>query len=182
MKLLNNRSVCSVLVLSSLLFLSSTVVTLSHSAEKIKVVTTFTILADMARNVAGDAANVVSVTKPGAEIHNYRPTPKDIGRTRSADLILWNGLNLERWFEKFLKRLNGVPSAVLSDGVEPMSIKNGPYDGKPNPHVWMSPTAALTYVDNIESALTTLDPENADTLSSAPPIPMILCLGKSVVL
>lgn len=162
MKLLNNRSVCSVLVLSSLLFLSSTVVTLSHSAEKIKVVTTFTILADMARNVAGDAANVVSVTKPGAEIHNYRPTPKDIGRTRSADLILWNGLNLERWFEKFLKRLNGVPSAVLSDGVEPMSIKNGPYDGKPNPHVWMSPTAALTYVDNIESALTTLDPENAD--------------------
>ncbi|MDB4223518.1 metal ABC transporter substrate-binding protein [Granulosicoccus sp.] len=162
MKLLNNRSVCSVLVLSSLLFLSSTVVTLSHSAEKIKVVTTFTILADMAKNVAGDAANVVSVTKPGAEIHNYRPTPKDIGRTRSADLILWNGLNLERWFEKFLKRLNGVPSAVLSDGVEPMSIKNGPYDGKPNPHVWMSPTAALTYVDNIESALTNLDPENAD--------------------
>ena len=162
MKFLNNRSVFSRLILSSLIFLGSTAFSLSQATEKYKVVTTFTILADMARNVAGDAAIVVSVTKPGAEIHNYRPTPKDIGRTRSADLILWNGLNLERWFEKFLKRLNGVPSAILSDGVEPMSIKNGPYDGKPNPHVWMSPTAALTYVDNIESALTSLDPENAD--------------------
>ena len=114
----------------------------------------------MASNVAGDAATIVSVTKPGAEIHNYKPTPKDIGRTRSADLILWNGLNLERWFEKFLSRLDGVPSAVLSDGVEPMSIKNGPYDGKPNPHVWMSPSAALIYVDNIEAALSSLDPTN----------------------
>jgi manganese/iron transport system substrate-binding protein len=162
MKFFYNRSVCSLLVLGFLLFLGSTSASVSHAAEKPKVVTTFTILADMARNVAGDAATVVSVTKPGAEIHNYRPTPKDIGRTRSADLILWNGLNLERWFEKFLNRLNGVPSAILSDGVKPMSIKNGPYDGKPNPHVWMSPTAALTYVDNIESALSNLDPDSAD--------------------
>lgn len=134
----------------------------SYAADKLKVVTTFTILADMAQNVAGDAATVVSLTKPGAEIHNYQPTPKDIGRTRSADLILWNGLNLELWFEKFLTRLKGVPSAVLSDGVEPMSIATGPYDGKPNPHVWMSPTDALIYVDNIERALAKADPANAD--------------------
>lgn len=129
--------------------------------EKLKVATTFTILADMASNVAGDAATVVSVTKPGAEIHNYSPTPKDIGRTRSADLILWNGLNLELWFEKFLARLKGVPQFVLSEGVTPMSIKSGPYDGKPNPHAWMSPKDALIYVDNIERALSTADPDNA---------------------
>ncbi len=131
------------------------------SAERLKVVTTFTILADMAGNVAGDAAEVVSVTKPGAEIHNYQPTPKDIGRTRKADLILWNGLNLELWFEKFLERLAGVPSVTLSDGVDPMSINEGPYDGKPNPHAWMSPSVALIYVDNIQKALAEADPANA---------------------
>lgn len=134
--------------------------------KKLRVVTSFTVLADMARNVAGDAAEVVSITKPGAEIHNYQPTPKDIGRTRSADLILWNGLNLELWFEKFLSRLEGVDSAILSEGVDPMSINSGPYDGKPNPHVWMSPTDALIYVDNIESALSTADPENASLYKS----------------
>lgn len=132
-----------------------------EASEKLKVVTSFTILADMASNVAGDAAEIVSITKPGAEIHNYQPTPKDIGRTRGADLILWNGLNLELWFEKFLSRLGDVPSAVLSDGIEPMSIGSGPYNGLPNPHVWMSPTDALTYVDNIEKALSEADPENA---------------------
>ncbi len=141
-----------------LLLLASTA---GWSAEKLKVVTTFTILADMAQNVAGDSAEVVSVTKPGAEIHNYQPTPKDIGRTRQADLILWNGLNLELWFEKFLTRLKGVPSVVLSDGIDPMSINEGPYDGKPNPHAWMSPAAALVYVDNIEKALAAADPDNA---------------------
>lgn len=133
----------------------------SMASEKLRVVTTFTILADMAKNVAGDAADVVSVTKPGAEIHNYQPTPKDIGRTRGADLVLWNGLNLELWFEKFLSRLGGVDSAVLSDGVVPMSISSGPYDGKPNPHVWMSPSDALVYIDNIEKALAQADPDNA---------------------
>ena len=68
---------------------------------RFKVVTTFTVIADMAQNVAGDAAEVVSITKPGAEIHNYQPTPRDIIKAQDADLILWNGLNLELWFEKF---------------------------------------------------------------------------------
>ncbi|MEE9320516.1 MAG: metal ABC transporter substrate-binding protein [Granulosicoccus sp.] len=131
-----------------------------RAAEKIRVVTTFTILADMARNVTGDAADVVSVTKPNAEIHNYQPTPKDIARTRKADLILYNGLNLELWFDKFLQRLGDVPSAVLSDGVEPMGIRQGPYDGKPNPHAWMSPDSAMIYIDNIRDALIDVDPEN----------------------
>ncbi len=157
MILMMNRRLFSFCTLLLLLLVS----TASWSAEKLKVVTTFTILADMAQNVAGDSADVISVTKPGAEIHNYQPTPKDIGRTRKADLILWNGLNLELWFEKFLTRLKGVPSVVLSDGIDPMSINEGPYDGKPNPHAWMSPAAALVYVDNIEKALSAADPDNA---------------------
>ena len=138
----------------------------ASAADKIKVVTSFTVLADMVSNVAGDAATVVSITKPGAEIHNYQPTPRDIGRSRDADLVLYNGLNLELWFEKFLGRLGDVPSAVLSDGVEPMSIGSGPYDGLPNPHVWMSPRDALIYIDNIEKALSAADPDNATIYST----------------
>ena len=148
----------ALLVVSGLLWIPES----ADAKDKITVVTTFTILKDMAENVAGDAATVVSVTKPNAEIHNYQPTPKDIGRTRKADLVLWNGLNLELWFEKFLQRLKGVPSVILSEGVEPIGIGEGPYDGKPNPHAWMSPSVALVYIDNIEAALISIDPDNAD--------------------
>lgn len=134
---------------------------ISMAQEKPKVVTTFTVIAEMARNVAGDAAIVESITKPGAEIHNYQPTPRDILKAQDASLVLWNGLNLERWFEKFLANLNDVPSAVVSDGIEPMGISEGPYSGKPNPHAWMSPEDALIYVENIRKALVSVDPDNA---------------------
>ena len=83
------------------------------SAEKFKAATTFTVIADMARNVAGDAAEVVSITKPGAEIHNYQPTPKDIIKALDADLIFWNGLNLELWFEKFFNNIKKHKSIVF---------------------------------------------------------------------
>jgi manganese/iron transport system substrate-binding protein len=131
--------------------------------EKMVAVTTFTVIADIARNVAGDAAVVESITKPDAEIHNYQPTPGDLIKAQKADLILWNGLNLELWFEKFFSNLSDVPSAVVSEGVEPMGIAEGPYTGKPNPHAWMSPEAALIYVENIRKAFAEHDPENAET-------------------
>ena len=130
--------------------------------EPIKVVTTFTVLADMAQNVAGDAAEVVSITKPGAEIHGYSPTPQDIVRALDADVILWNGLNLELWFEQFLSNLGAVPSVTLSEGIEPISISRGAYEGLPNPHAWMGLDNALVYVDNIAAALTLHDPDNAE--------------------
>ncbi|APO78037.1 metal ABC transporter substrate-binding protein (plasmid) [Rhizobium etli 8C-3] len=129
--------------------------------EKFKAVTTFTVIADMAKNVAGDAAIVESITKPGAEIHNYSPTPGDIQRAQGAQLVLWNGLNLERWFEKFFVNLRDVPGVVVSQGVQPMGIAEGPYAGKPNPHAWMSPKNGLIYVDNIRDAFVKYDPKNA---------------------
>ena len=134
--------------------------------DRLKVVTTFTVIADMARNVAGEGVEVVSITKPGAEIHGYEPTPQDIVGASDADLILWNGLNLERWFEQFLSNLGDVPSATLTDGIEPISITGGEYDGKPNPHAWMSIDNALIYVDNIAAALSQADPENAATYAA----------------
>jgi manganese/iron transport system substrate-binding protein len=138
-------------------------VTPAAAQEKFKAVTTFTVIAEMAKNVAGDVAAVESITKPGAEIHNYAPTPGDIQRAQGAKLILWNGLNLELWFEKFFRNLRDVPGAVVSEGVELMSITEGPYSGKPNPHAWMSPKNALIYVDNIRDAFVKYDPANAET-------------------
>nr|WP_309501667.1 metal ABC transporter substrate-binding protein [uncultured Roseovarius sp.] len=136
------------------------------SADKLKVVTTFTVLADMAQNVAGDAAEVVSITKPGAEIHGYEPTPRDIVRASDADLVLWNGMNLELWFEQFLRHLGDIPSATLTDGIDPISISSGSYQGQPNPHAWMGLDNALIYIDNITAALSTHDPDNAATYAA----------------
>jgi manganese/iron transport system substrate-binding protein len=127
------------------------------------VVTTFTVIRDIAQNIAGDAAVVESITKPGAEIHDYQPTPHDIVKAQEADLVIWNGLNLERWFEKFFQNVSDVPSIVASEGVEPMGISEGAYTGKPNPHAWMSPTNALIYAENIRKALVQHDPAHADT-------------------
>ncbi|CAN7335465.1 metal ABC transporter substrate-binding protein [Devosia sp. LjRoot3] len=131
--------------------------------DKFKAVTSFTVIADIAQNVAGDAAVVESITKAGAEIHNYQPTPGDIQRAQGADLVLYNGLNLELWFERFFANLRDVPSAVVSDGIDPMGIAEGPYQGKPNPHAWMSPSIAMIYVDNIRDAFVEHDPANAET-------------------
>lgn len=129
--------------------------------KKPVVATTFTIIADMAQNVAGDHAEVVSITKPGAEIHYYEPTPQDLISAQKADLILWNGLNLETWFERFFANIKDVPSAVVTEGIELLSIHGGEYDGKPNPHAWMSVSNAHIYVDNITKALSGVDPQNA---------------------
>lgn len=131
----------------------------SRSGPK-RILTTFTIIQDIAQNVAGTAAIVESITKPGAEIHDYEPTPLDLVKAQDADLVLWNGLGLERWFEKFLHQVKDVPSVVLTEGIEPMGISEGPYTGKPNPHSWMSPANAIIYVENIRKALVKLDPAN----------------------
>ena len=129
--------------------------------EKLKVVTTFTVIADIAQNIAGDAAEVVSITKPGAEIHGYQPTPRDLVRAYGADLILWNGLNLELWFEKFISQLGDADYYTVSEGIETLEIVEGAYVGLPNPHAWMGVKSAFVYIDNIEKALSTEDPQNA---------------------
>ena len=120
---------------------------------KFKVVTTFTVIQDIAQNVGGDAVLVESITKPGAEIHEYEPTPKDIVKAQSADLILWNGLNLERWFERFFQNIKDKPAVVVTEGIQPLSIYEGPYKNAPNPHAWMSPSNAVLYIENIKNAL-----------------------------
>jgi manganese/iron transport system substrate-binding protein len=149
-------------LLAVLVFASAALAQGTRPRGPLRVVTTFTVIQDIAQNVAGEAAVVESITKPGAEIHDYQPTPLDIVRAQAADLVLWNGFNLERWFEKFFENIKNVPSVVVSEGIEPIGISEGPYAGKPNPHAWMSPTNALIYIENIRKALVQHDPANAE--------------------
>lgn len=130
-------------------------------AKKKKVLTTFTILDDMTRMVAGDDIEVVSITKPGAEIHDYEVTPHDLVNAYDADVVLSNGLGLERWLEKFLQHAKKAKHVELTDGIEPISIVEGPYVDKPNPHAWMSPSNAKIYIRNIQKALSELVPDKA---------------------
>ncbi|WP_244578822.1 metal ABC transporter solute-binding protein, Zn/Mn family, partial [Escherichia coli] len=106
------HSIKKVTMLLGGLALTCSIAFQASATEKFKVITTFTIIADMAKNVAGDAAEVSSITKPGAEIHEYQPTPGDIKRAQGAQLILANGMNLELWFQRFYQHLNGVPEVI----------------------------------------------------------------------
>ena len=142
---------------------NSTIETAPNPTNKKVILTTFTVLADMAKNVAGDKAIVESITKPGAEIHGYQATPSDLARGQKANLILENGLNLERWADRFYNSLPKVPRVTLSEGFQPIDIAEDTYKGKPNPHAWMSPQNAVIYVENIRKSLGKLDPANAAT-------------------
>ncbi|GAB3530450.1 metal ABC transporter solute-binding protein, Zn/Mn family [Arthrobacter monumenti] len=132
----------------------------ASATEKPLVLTTFTVLANMARQVGGKHVRVESITKVGAEIHGYEPTPSDLKYAADADLILDNGLGLERWFKRFVASVD-APHAVLSTGIDPIPITVGEYEGEANPHAWMSPRAGQVYVANIVEALSRLVPEHA---------------------
>ena len=132
------------------------------SKEKPEVLTTFTVLGDLAQNVAGDRLNVRSIVKPGSEIHGYQPTPSDIEQASSADLIVENGLGLELWARKFTANAGDIPTLTLSEGMEPLLIDEDAYAGKPNPHAWMSPQRTMIYVDQLEQAFSKLDPAGAE--------------------
>lgn len=129
--------------------------------DKPVVLTTFTVLADMARNISGDHVEVRSITSPGAEIHEYEPTPDDIKQASQADLVLENGMHLETWFEKFTQDAH-ADHVTLSEGIEPINITEGDGKDTANPHAWMSPQAAMTYVDNMVKAFSRLSPEHAE--------------------
>ena len=137
----------------------------SAAADRPQVLTTFTVLADIAQNVAGDDIEVTSITKPGAEIHGYEPTPGDIRAASDADLVIDNGLNLEAWFAQFVETVD-VTHVVVSDGVEPIDIADDAYAGTPNPHAWMSPANVQVYVDNIAEAFADLVPASADAFAA----------------
>ncbi|MEB3307730.1 MAG: metal ABC transporter substrate-binding protein [Cyanobacteriota bacterium] len=125
------------------------------------VLTTFTVLADLARVVAGERLQVRSITRPGAEIHGYEPTPADLEGAQGADLIVENGLGLERWAERFVRTAGDVPRLTLSQGMTPLMISHRNGTSTPNPHAWLSPRRVRHYVDHLVSAFSALDPDGA---------------------
>ncbi|GAA1120466.1 metal ABC transporter solute-binding protein, Zn/Mn family [Nesterenkonia jeotgali] len=147
------------------------------------VLTSFSVLADMTRAVGGELVDTRSITPPGAEIHEYSPTPGDLRDAAAADLIFFNGLGLEAWYEQFLSH-SEVEVVLLSDSVETLPVTRLPGDSPGgdveagtleddasaelpiNPHAWMSPAQAMVYVENIEAALTQLAPEHAEEFSA----------------
>lgn len=133
--------------------------------DKKIVLTTFTVLQDIAQNVGGDVIDVRSITSPGEDIHSYEPTPDDLVRAQDADLILDNGLNLELWAENLYESVPDVPHIRVTEGIEPLPISEGSYEGKANPHAWMSPNVALTYVENIRKAFVELAPEHTEQIN-----------------
>lgn len=130
--------------------------------EKLVALSTFTIIADMVAEVGGDKVESISLTKPGAEIHGYQPTPDDLIQASKADIMFENGMNLEVWTHKLKASIPDVPVVRVSEGVQVISISEDAYAGKPNPHAWMSPEQGLIYVENIRKGLTAQAPEHAE--------------------
>jgi manganese transport system substrate-binding protein len=128
--------------------------------DKIVALSTFTIIADMVGEVGGDKVESISLTKPGAEIHGYQPTPDDLVQASKADIMFENGMNLEVWTTKLRASIPDVPMVRVSEGVTVQYIAEDAYAGKPNPHAWMSPEQGLIYVENIRKALVAQAPEH----------------------
>ncbi len=153
-------------ILFSIFLISCKSLPRQKSSEKSElkplVITTFTVLADIAKNISGDRLSVQSITKPGAEVHGYSPTPRDLVMVSQAALFLENGFGLELWSKKFTSSVPNVPRFVLSKGMEPLLIDDDIYQGKPNPHAWMSPKRAIYYVDNIVKAFISIDPDGKE--------------------
>lgn len=156
-------AVSLVLVFVALAPVDKNTVDKNLDSSKPVVLSSFTILADMVAEVGGDEIISISLTKPGINIHGYEPTPSDMLQAAKADLFFSNGLNLEQsWVTKLLSNLPEVDSYVLSEGVEAMAIAEGDYEGKPNPHAWVSPAQGLIYVENIRQALVKTFPDKAE--------------------
>jgi manganese transport system substrate-binding protein len=134
----------------------------SDSDNKPVALSTFTIISDMVGEVGGDKIEAISLTKPGAEIHGYQPTPNDLIKASRATVIFENGMNLELWTEKLKASIPDVPVITVSEGVQVIDISEDAYAGKPNPHAWMSPEQGLVYVENIRRELTAIAPEHAE--------------------
>jgi len=131
----------------------------THAHDKIRVVASFSILADLARNVAGDAADVSALVGPDSDAHAYAPSPADAKRLAEATLVLVNGLGFEGWIERLVSA-SGTKAmvTVASTGVTPRQMQD---DGRSraDPHAWQSVANAKIYVSNIRDALVRADPE-----------------------
>ena len=125
------------------------------------ILASFTVLADIIRNVAKDDFIVRSITKPGVEVHGYQPTPSDLVKASNAFVFIDNGFGFELWAEKFVSNLK-VKRITIAEDLNPIFISEDFYKGKPNPHAWISPKRGILYVDILVESLSELRPSKRE--------------------
>lgn len=139
------------------------------NAGKVRVVTTFTVLKDIVAQVGGELVEIHSMVPMGTDPHEYQPLPADIIAATRADVLFWNGLDMETgdgWFKALVevagKELGGERVFELAAGVEPLLLTDGSTTAV-NPHAFLSPRMGIIYTQNALAALVSVDPLNAET-------------------
>ena len=139
-------------------------------SSHLNVVAPNSIIADITKNIAGDKINLHSIVPVGQDPHEYEPLPEDVKKTSQADLIFYNGINLETggnaWFTKLVenakKKENKVYYAV-SEGVDVIYLEGQSEKGKEDPHAWLNLENGIIYAQNIAKRLSEKDPANKET-------------------
>src|SRR5690625_890220 len=140
--------------------------------ERVRVVASFTILADMARGIGGDRVDVHTLVPTGTDPHEYEPLPDDIKATHDADLLLMNGLNLEGgddgWFTRLVSATGQDPQRIIeaSADIEPLFLGDDGRSGtqpEVNPHSFVDPVNGILMAEQVRDGLITVDPDHADT-------------------
>ncbi len=139
-----------------------------EKGEKLQVVTTYSIIYDIVKNVGGDMVDVYSLAPIGSDPHQYDPLPADVALTTDADVVFYNGLNLEEgnaWFTKLMETAGktgaDAPVFRVSEGVEPMLLNSKDHLGEEDPHAWLDVRNGIKYVENVRKSLKKIDPEHA---------------------
>ena len=140
------------------------------SSSKLNVVATNSIIADITKNIAGDKINLHSIVPGGQEPHEYEPLPEDIKKTSKADLIFYNGINLETggnaWFTKLVENAQKKENKdyyAVSEGVDVIYLEGQNEKGKEDPHAWLNLENGIIYAQNIAKRLIEKDPDNKAT-------------------
>lgn len=127
--------------------------------DKLRILTTYSIVYDLVSQVTGDRAHVESLLAVGMDPHTYEPRPTDLQKVEEADVVFYHGLNLEMWFQRFMETAADKPVYAVTEGIEPLFLEGGTYDGLPDPHTWMDVKLTMKAVENIRDALSELDPD-----------------------
>ena len=143
-----------VLAMAALLFTQA-----AHAQDRLKTVATFSILADLVKNVGGDRVDVQALVGPNGDAHVYQPAPGDAKTLADAKVVFANGLGFEGWIARLIKASGTrAPMIVTTKGVKPRKADDDHGHGDADPHAWQSVANAKIYVANIRDALVAADP------------------------
>ncbi|WP_082235486.1 metal ABC transporter substrate-binding protein [Halobacillus massiliensis] len=139
------------------------------SKGKVQVVTTYSVVYDIVKNVGGDLVDIHSLAPIGSNPHEYDPLPEDVQKTTDADAVFYNGLNLEAgnaWFDNLMETAGkdgeDAPVFLMSENVEAMYLTTEGKEGEEDPHAWLDIRNGIKYAENARDGLIEVDPENKE--------------------